>query len=325
MGFYKVSIIIPTYNSLKTLGACLESIKEQSYPSPNLEIIIVDGGSTDGTLELASKFKITRVLKNSLKTGEAGKVLGVKSASGEIIAFIDSDNILPGRDWLKEMVIPFEDPAMVAAEPLYYTYRRTDPLINRYFALLGMNDPLCLYLGNYDRYSYLTDRWTGFDLEVKDKGLYLEVTLVEGKIPTMGANGFLIRREALLKINFKDYLFDLDMVYDLVQKGHNKFAKVKIGLIHLFAADTRTFIRKQRRRIKDYLYFQERRTYPWRSFSKRDILKFILNTLLIWPRIFEIIKGYSRVRDRAWLFHLPACWLTLLVYFFMVIRYRKEN
>ena len=138
----------------------------------------------------------------------------------------------------------------------------------------------------------------------------------------MGANGFLIRREALLKTNFKDYLFDLDMVQEVVKNGHKKFAKVKIGIVHLFAADVRTFIRKQRRRIIDYFSFQERSSYPCRKFPKRDILKFIFNTLLIWPRIFEMIKGYRRVRDPAWLFHLPACWLTLFIYFFVAIRYQ---
>ncbi len=45
----------------------------------------------------------------TLKTGEAGKAVGMKQARGEIIALIDSDNILPSRDWLSFMVEPFHD------------------------------------------------------------------------------------------------------------------------------------------------------------------------------------------------------------------------
>ncbi len=50
-----ISIITPTYNSTKTLAACLESIKNQDYHG-EFEIIIADGGSTDSTLEIARRY-----------------------------------------------------------------------------------------------------------------------------------------------------------------------------------------------------------------------------------------------------------------------------
>ncbi|MBL7085732.1 MAG: glycosyltransferase [Candidatus Cloacimonetes bacterium] len=51
MNLPKVSVVIPTYNSERTLGMCLESIRKQGYPRNKIEIIIGDGGSTDRTLE----------------------------------------------------------------------------------------------------------------------------------------------------------------------------------------------------------------------------------------------------------------------------------
>ncbi|MBI4743983.1 MAG: glycosyltransferase [Actinobacteria bacterium] len=84
------------------------------------------------------------IVPNNLKTGEAGKAVGVKAAKNEIIALIDSDNILPCDDWLKRMVEPFEDKEIIASEPIKYTYRKEDSFITRYCALMGMNDPLCL-------------------------------------------------------------------------------------------------------------------------------------------------------------------------------------
>jgi glycosyltransferase involved in cell wall biosynthesis len=102
-----IPIITPTFNSAKTLTSCLESIKNQNYQG-EIEIIIADGGSTDSTLEIAQKYT-DKIYPNSLKTGEAGKAVGVKHAKNEIIALIDSDNILPSRDWLSRMAEPFQD------------------------------------------------------------------------------------------------------------------------------------------------------------------------------------------------------------------------
>lgn len=66
------------------------------------------------------------MVPNPLKTGEAGKAAGLKHAKNDIIAFIDSDNILPDKDWLKRMVEPFDDPEIIASEPIEYTYRASD-------------------------------------------------------------------------------------------------------------------------------------------------------------------------------------------------------
>jgi len=109
-----ISIVIPTYNSSKTLPQCLESIKNQDYQG-RVEIIIADGGSMDGTLEIARKYT-DKIYPNPLKTGEAGKAVGVKQAKGESIALIDSDNILPSGDWLSFMVEPFQNSEIAGSE-----------------------------------------------------------------------------------------------------------------------------------------------------------------------------------------------------------------
>ena len=311
-----ISIVIPTYNSERTLTQCLESIARQDYPLEKIEIIIADGGSRDKTLEIAKKCKIDRILHNPLRTGEAGKAVGVEAAKNEIILLQDSDNILNGRKWLREMVEPFEDPSIIGAEPLCYTYRKGDSLITRYCALLGMNDPICLYLGNYDRYSYVTGKWTELPVETKDNGNYLLLELDERNIPTIGANGFLIRAKALKKVKYKPYLFDIDVVYQLTRMGQNKFAKVKIGIVHLFANNIGTFLRKTYRRIRDYLFYEKNkmRRYPWRRLSFLNLAKFVFYTLLIIPLAKDSVKGYKTFPDKAWIFHPAACWFTLFTY-----------
>lgn len=76
-----ISIVIPTYNSAKTLPACLESIREQDYPVDKVEIIIADAGSSDGTVEIARRFT-DKIYCNSLKTSEAGKAVGLGLREG---------------------------------------------------------------------------------------------------------------------------------------------------------------------------------------------------------------------------------------------------
>lgn len=318
-----VSVVIPTLNSEKTLRDCLKSIAEQDYTYDNLEIIIADGGSTDKTLDIVSEFSATlniQVVSNPLKTGEAGKAAGLKHAKNDIIALIDSDNILPDKDWLKRMIEPFNDPEIIASEPIEYTYRKNDGYITRYCALLGMNDPLCLFLGNYDRYCVLTGKWTEMPHKAEDKGGYLKIELDKMRLPTIGANGFLIRRSVLEKCDIGDYLFDIDIIAELLNSTNHvnnvRFAKVKTGIIHIFSGDVKTFARKQRRRVKDYLYYNKLgvRKYPWKNAVKTKLLRFILSCITIIPLLIQSIIGYIKRPDKAWLFHPIACWLTLWEY-----------
>lgn len=309
-----ISILIPTLNAEKTLRECLTQISNQDYPKDKIEVIVADGGSTDGTVAIARQFGAI-ITPNPLKTGEAGKAAALKKAQNELIALIDSDNYLPTRDWLTRMVKPFEDKEIIGSEPLEYTYRKSDGLITRYCALLGMNDPICLFLGNYDRYCHLTGRWTDMPVRVEDKGTYFKLTLERNKVPTIGANGTMLRR-ALVAETVGDYFFDIDEIYGLMLLGNNKFAKVKTGIIHVFSGTVATFIRKQKRRIRDYAYYQKMgiRKYPWSQLNVSGLAFFVVYSALWVPTFLQACRGYMKIRDRAWFFHPLACWLTLWVY-----------
>jgi len=100
----KVSFIIPTYNNEKTLERCLESITSQAYP--DLEIIVVDGGSQDSTIQIASRYA-SKVIELSKNVVGNSRQVGVRNSSGEILAMIDSDTYLPSNDWLSQAVSKF--------------------------------------------------------------------------------------------------------------------------------------------------------------------------------------------------------------------------
>ncbi|HEY5531569.1 MAG TPA: glycosyltransferase family 2 protein [Candidatus Anoxymicrobiaceae bacterium] len=309
-----VSVVIPTLNAAGVLEGCLKSIRAQRYGG-SLEIVVADGGSTDATLEIARRFDCVLV-DNPRKTGEAGKAAGVAASSGDVIALVDSDNILPDDDWLSRMTAPFSDSAIAGSEPIEYTYRRGDPMLTRYCALLGMNDPLVFFIGNYDRMSALSGKWTGLHIEVEDRGDYLDIRLKPGAVPTMGANGFLVRREMLSLLAVGDYLFDVDVVSGLVSKGHDHYAKVKTGIVHLYGKGLGAFARKQLRRVRDYSYYSSQgvRAYGWSAQQRRGIVKFVLYCVLVVPVVAQSVRGYMQRPDSAWVLHAPACWITLAVY-----------
>ncbi len=316
-----VSFIIPTLNAQKVLGKCLRSIAKQKTKL-KYEIIIADGGSTDKTISIAKKFK-AKIIKNPLKTAEAGKAVGVKKAKGQYICLIDSDNIIPTNNWLEKMILPFSDKKIIGSEPISFTYRKNAGLIERYSALIGANDPYAFVTGIYDRQNFINFRWTDLKLETKNFKDYLKIKLEKNKaIPTIGANGTIFRK-SLFK-NFKlDYLFDIDLLTNLlITNSPLYFAKVKVGIIHTYCENNiKKFIRKQNRRIVDYYTYQNLRTFNWTTTSPT---KFIFYTILIFPLIYHSFVGFIHKPDTAWFFHLPACLITLYVYLINFVK-KKLN
>ncbi len=313
----KLSIVIPVLNSERTLPECLAAIRAQTLRRDAYEIVVADAGSTDRTLEIAREMDVDVVTGNPLKTGEAGKTAGIKAASGDIVALVDSDNILPDPSWLERMLAPFADPEVIATEPLEYTSRPQDPALTRYFALLGMNDPICLFTRNYDRVCAVTGRWTGLDIAQEDKGDWLKLRLSGTKLPTIGANGFVFRRTLLEGSNWDPYLFDIDILFERIRRdGSVCVAKVKTGIVHLYCAKLGDFARKQRRRIRDFLFFaqEKQRSYPWDSQRRTGIVLFCLCTATVLPLLVQMLIGMCRRPDRAWFYHVPVCWLTAWIY-----------
>ena len=83
-------MIIPTKNSEETIETCLKSVGEQTHP--NLEVIVVDSYSSDGTKEIAEKFD-ARIISTADKLLGA-RYRGLKESSGEYILLLDSDQVL---------------------------------------------------------------------------------------------------------------------------------------------------------------------------------------------------------------------------------------
>lgn len=89
----KFSIIIPAYNSEKYIEKCLENIIKQTYK--NIEIIVVDDCSTDGTLKILEKYNQIKLYKTKVNSRQgAARNIGLEYCTGDYILFIDADDYL---------------------------------------------------------------------------------------------------------------------------------------------------------------------------------------------------------------------------------------
>ena len=322
MKYSTVSIIIATLNCADSLVECLTSISGQKYPKGKIEIIVVDGGSRDSTVSIAERFNCKVLIKKGILS-EAAKSYGLEIATGELVIDIASDNILPTNDWLKLLVNPLmKDKRLVGSYPLRYLYRKTDSIFNRYVALFGVNDPLPFYLGKADRLSYLYDKYN-LAGDVEDMDEYYRVVFTPENMPTLGANGFVIRTKLLKKARVDPaHFFHIDVIYDLVEQGLNNFAVVNNSIIHK-TADTLISLMKKRLKYMDTLYLKQITNRRYHMVTKKSYLRLLLYvfySLTIFQPLWVSFVGFRKKKDLAWFLHPLVCFTITLTYIYCVAR-----
>lgn len=108
----KVSLLVPTYQEANGVEGFLRQFERQTLPRSEFEILVIDGGSRDGTREIAARFADRVILQTSEGIGGARND-GARLAQAEILATTDADCRVP-PDWLERIVEDFADPTVVA-------------------------------------------------------------------------------------------------------------------------------------------------------------------------------------------------------------------
>jgi len=102
----KISIITVTYNSIKTLKETLNSVKYQTYP--NIEHIIIDGASTDGSFELCKLYPHISYLVSEKDSGMYDALnKGIRVATGDVIGLLNSDDTFTNNKIIEQIAIEF--------------------------------------------------------------------------------------------------------------------------------------------------------------------------------------------------------------------------
>lgn len=111
----KITFSIVTLNEENRIKACLEAIIAQDYPKEKIEIIVMDGGSTDRTVEISKKYQ-AKIYFNEKKLPEPGLAKAYRKATGDYMVFMAADNIIFDKHWTKKIIQPFlDDPSHIFA------------------------------------------------------------------------------------------------------------------------------------------------------------------------------------------------------------------
>jgi len=227
MEYPRISIVTPSYNQAKYLSETIESILSQNYP--NLEYIIVDGGSTDGSVEIIKQYSS----KLSYWVSEPDKGLyhalqkGFAQATGEVMGWLNSDDMLhkgslfvlaniftdlPQVNWLQGRPTEYDETGMVT--------NSTDPISSRYHFYLKryVNGSFIQQESTYWRRSlwdgcgaYISDEYKyagDFELWMrffsKDQ-LYCTQALI---------GGYRVRKSQLSRTFFNEYIDECTHIID---------------------------------------------------------------------------------------------------------------
>lgn len=325
----KISIVVITLNNERSIAKCAQSIKSQNYPKELIELLNIDGDSTDETGKILKSYGFKIVASPIKRNAEAQRAIGLKFAKNNLIVSLDADNYLPAKDWLKRMIKPFLDHHdIIHAGTLHYKYLKNESLFNRYCSLFGVLDPIVYYIGKPDRLPQNIEKWTSGNVIKETKDYYI-VEFAKETLPTVGCNGVVYRKDILVKHAKSDpsNFLHIDIFADLIEKRFNKFAVVKNDVIHDTAVNLPMLMKKRINFLFNY-YLQShvKRRYliynPKRTEDNIKLLLFIIYTVTFVKPVIDSIRGYRAVRDNAWFLHPIICWIYLLSYATAILKSR---
>jgi glycosyltransferase involved in cell wall biosynthesis len=133
-----VSIVIPVLNGAATIGDLLLSLRKQIAVPSMMEVIVVDNGSTDSTVDVASSFSEVQLLHAERRGPAAARNVGLMEARGEIILHCDADTVA-SRKWVADLAGCFRDTATVLAAGKTLSFPPSTP-VEHYLAATQLYD-----------------------------------------------------------------------------------------------------------------------------------------------------------------------------------------
>ncbi len=192
----RVSFVIPAHNEEKLIGQCLESVFKELRANPGVEaeVVVVNNNSTDRTREEALKFQNVTVVEERLKGLVYARRAGWVATTGELVANIDADTMLP-HGWLATVIKEFDSSSRLVALSgpyIYYDLPAWKRGLVKIFYFIGwlihllnhhvLHKGAMLQGGNFVLRRDAWDRAGGFDTTISFYGEDTDVALRIGKV-----------------------------------------------------------------------------------------------------------------------------------------------
>lgn len=313
-----ISFVIPTLNASLHLKACLKSIRGQNYPKDKIEILILDGGSSDSTLEIAREFGCA-IYDNPKRLAEYGVQLGVAKAAGELLVIFAADNELVGSDWAEKVAEVFCAEPGISAVWGRLASGKDDPALNKYFELI-QSDPLNWFLNrNLEAYCkharYFKDDCFIFEVDPQ-------------KPLVWGANGLVYRSKKIKSIWAQQgYLGDNDAFQYMIEQANNTVAYFTSSFVyHHHVARLRDWVKKWQRNLTQHLLDkQETRNMGWvftPDFKSRALLWSFYSALPLFSLMHSLYLSFKD-RNFFWLYHPVVSFFQFYTYAYLVLFTKK--
>lgn len=316
---YVYSVIIPTYNSERTMAACLEGIRSQDYNQDEIQIIVVDGGSTDATKDIANKYG-AEIVDNPYKLPEPAKLIGMGHAKGRLACIMGSDEIITDKRIFKKRQIFLEE----------------NPNIHGLLAeLVAPKDyqPCCTYMNAVgDPFTCFVYKTYGNRVYNLRKRLYAENDMGyiykfhENDIYPIGDGGTVMDLD-YLRANYPKEVETIEssVLWDYMIRDTKYVGVIKNDLItHLSSADFKTYLKKLRFRVINNVHSVEGSGYAYRAQTNKKLnarkYLFPLYAILVpWP-IYDGIQMALRMKNTVFLLHPIFVWYVIINIVFEYIK-----
>lgn len=238
-----ISIIMPTLNSADTIGLSLESVANQTYPKNKIEILVIDGGSKDKTIDIAHKYCAT-VLPNPKVQPEHAKSIGLKTAKGKYAMFLDSDEVLSNSQSIENKVKLFDDyPSCKNIVTTGLITPKNYPFLTNYVNKIG--DPFSYFIYQIDGGNFYNSLSNHYQIEKQTSKFKIFIFKKEDLTPIVDGGGHFFDLDYLKSIaNTNDSGLSARVFSSMVSHTHQLGVLSDDFVIHYSTSKLHSYLNK---------------------------------------------------------------------------------
>lgn len=312
-----ISVVVPTYNSEKYISNCLNSILNQTHQK--IEVIVINDGSTDQTLEILNKFKVKdsriKVINQVNKGVSFSRNLGIDNSKGEFVIFVDSDDFLTLDyiEYMKKMIM-FNDSDFSFSINHHVNKISNDFFTDSKFTILTKSSALCYLLSPnltvgcwnkiYNR-NFLVNNNIRFDESLfygEGLNFIIRCTILARKISKGNKRKYVYLRSNSLsatnsfnKSKFNNGENSLNTIFPLIKDFSIDVLRIYYSHLGLFLTSSYLKLSLKEIGIEKVDYIQ--------SFLRRNFLNFLFTKNITFYRKLVLLIGSLSIRINYYIYN----------------------